>query len=83
MTVLFSDIRGFTTVTERGQPEDIVAMLNEYFTRMVEIVFRHDGTLDKFVGDMVMALFGAPLDDPDHAEHAVEAALEMVDELRR
>jgi len=81
MTVLFSDIRGFTTVTERGQPEEIVGMLNEYFTRMVDIVFRHRGTVDKFVGDMVMALFGAPLDDPDHADHAVEAALEMIAEL--
>jgi adenylate cyclase len=82
MTVLFSDIRGFTTLTERGQPEAIVDMLNEYFTRMVEIVFRHHGTLDKFVGDMVMALFGAPLDDPRHADHAVEAALDMVTELK-
>jgi adenylate cyclase len=83
MTVLFSDIRGFTTVSEKGQPEEIVAILNEYFTRMVEIVFAHKGTLDKFVGDMVMALFGAPLDDPDHAEHAVDAALEMIRELNR
>ena len=83
MTVLFSDIRGFTTVSEKGQPEDIVKTLNEYFTRMVEIVFAHKGTLDKFVGDMVMALFGAPLDDPNHAEHAVDAALEMIRELNR
>jgi adenylate cyclase len=83
MTVLFSDIRGFTTVSESGQPEEIVAILNEYFTRMVEIVFTHKGTLDKFVGDMVMALFGAPLDDSDHAQHAVDAALEMVRELNR
>lgn len=81
MTVLFSDIRGFTTVTEKGNPEELVAQLNEYFSRMVEIVFRHKGTVDKFVGDMVMALFGAPLDDPDHAEHAVQAAVDMVREL--
>jgi adenylate cyclase len=81
MTVLFSDIRGFTSVTERGDPEELVAQLNEYFTRMVAIVFKHQGTVDKFVGDMVMALFSAPLDDPDHAQHAVEAAVEMVHEL--
>jgi adenylate cyclase len=81
MTVLFSDIRGFTTVTERGDPEEIVTQLNQYFSKMVEVVFRHQGTLDKFVGDMVMALFGAPLDDPDHAEHAVQAAIDMVREL--
>lgn len=83
MTVLFSDIRGFTTVSERGQPEEIVHTLNEYFTRMVQLVFEHSGTLDKFVGDMVMALFGAPLDDPDHADHAVEAAIQMIVELRK
>lgn len=83
MTVLFSDIRGFTSVSEKGEPEDIVHTLNEYFTKMVEIVFRHQGTLDKFVGDMVMALFNAPLDDPGHADHAVEAALDMIDELMR
>ena len=81
MTVLFSDIRGFTSVSERGQPEAIVAQLNEYFSRMVPIVFAHRGTIDKFVGDMIMALYGAPLDDPDHADHAVETALAMSDAL--
>ena len=81
MTVLFSDIRGFTTVTERGDPEELVRQLNEYFSRMVEIVFRHKGTVDKFVGDMVMALFSAPLDDTDHADNAVTAAVDMVREL--
>jgi len=81
MTVLFSDIRGFTAVTEKGNPEALVAQLNEYFSRMVEIVFLHHGTVDKFVGDMVMALFGAPLDDADHAEHAVQAAIDMVKAL--
>ena len=81
MSVLFSDIRGFTTVTEQGIPRSWSRQLNEYFAQMVEIVFRHKGTVDKFVGDMVMALFGAPLDDADHAEHAVRAAVDMVEEL--
>jgi adenylate cyclase len=81
MTVLFSDIRGFTTFSEQGEPEAIVQQLNEYFSRMVHVVFEHRGTLDKFVGDAVMALFGAPLDDPDHAEHAMQAALAMLKEL--
>ncbi|MGB2718027.1 MAG: adenylate/guanylate cyclase domain-containing protein [Vicinamibacterales bacterium] len=81
MSVLFSDIRGFTAVTEKGEPEALVSQLNEYFSRMVEIVFRHHGTVDKFVGDMVMALFGAPVDDDAHAEHAVAAAVEMVHAL--
>ena len=81
MTVLFSDIRGFTTASEKGTPEDVVLQLNEYFGAMVEVLFRHRGTLDKFVGDMVMGLFGAPLEDPDHADHAVETALEMVEVL--
>jgi adenylate cyclase len=83
MTVLFSDIRGFTSVSERGEPEEIVRTLNEYFTQMVALVFKHGGTLDKFVGDMVMALFGAPIEDADHADHAVETALDMIVELRR
>jgi adenylate cyclase len=81
MTVLFSDLRGFTSLSESGEPEAIVAQLNEYFSRMVEVVFRHRGTLDKFVGDMVMALFGAPVDDEEHADHAVAAAIDMVREL--
>jgi len=82
MSVLFADIRGFTTFTERGKPEEVVSQLNEYFTRMVDVVFAHRGTVDKFVGDMVMALFGAPLADPDHADHAVQAALGMLDALK-
>jgi adenylate cyclase len=81
MSVLFSDIRGFTTVSEAGEPEQIVGQLNEYFSRMVPIVFANRGTVDKFVGDMIMALFGAPLADDDHADHAVRAAVQMVDEL--
>jgi adenylate cyclase len=77
MTVLFSDVRGFTAMSEKGSPEDVVQQLNEYFSRMVSVVFAHRGTVDKFVGDMVMALFGAPLEDEDHAEHAVQTALAM------
>jgi len=82
MTVLFSDIRGFTTMSEKGTPEDVVAQLNQLFTRMVAVVFSNRGTVDKFVGDMVMALYGAPLDDEDHAEHAVRTALAMIKTLQ-
>ncbi|HET9703615.1 MAG TPA: adenylate/guanylate cyclase domain-containing protein [Vicinamibacterales bacterium] len=78
MTVLFSDIRGFTTLSEKGSPEDVVSQLNQLFTRMVAVVFDHRGTVDKFVGDMIMALFSAPLDDEDHADHAVQTALAMI-----
>ena len=83
MTVLFSDIRGFTAASERAAPEAVVAQLNEYFGAMVDVLFRHEGTLDKFVGDMVMGLFGAPLPDPRHADHAVRAALDMTTTLDR
>jgi adenylate cyclase len=86
MTVLFSDVRGFTAMSEKATPEEVVGQLNEYFSRMVDVLFAHHGTLDKFVGDMVMGLFGAPLDDPDHAEHAVQTALAMsraLDELNQ
>ena len=81
MTVLFSDIRGFTATFEKGTPEAVVVQLNQYFTEMADVLFRHQGTVDKFVGDMVMGLFGAPVDDVYHADHAVAAAKEMVSKL--
>ncbi len=80
-TTLFSDIRGFTTMSEDQPPRAIVDMLNEYFERMVAIVFKHEGTLDKFVGDALMALFGAPVAHADDPRRAVQAALEMLDAL--
>lgn len=81
-TMLFTDIRGFTSRSETMRAEDIVQMLNDYFERMVEIVFRFEGTLDKFVGDEIMALFGAPVSGRDDHVRAVKCALAMLDELR-
>jgi len=83
ITILFSDIRGFTTLCEKRTPQEIVALLNRYFTLQVDVVFRHGGTLDKFIGDCIMAFWGAPQDDPQHAKNAVAAALEMADVLQR
>ncbi len=83
MSVLFCDIRGFTSASERATPESVVAQLNEHFTEMVDVLFRHQGTVDKFVGDQVMALFGAPVADPRHADHAVAAAVDMSAALDR
>ena len=82
MSVLFSDLRGFTTFSEGRTPEEVIDQLNEYFAAMVEVVFAHRGTVDKFVGDMIMALFGAPLEDTAHADNAVRCALAMQQRLR-
>ncbi|MBI4377551.1 MAG: GAF domain-containing protein [Nitrospinae bacterium] len=82
VTILFSDIRGFTEITEAKTPEYIVDLLNEYFAEMIDIIFKYGGTLDKFIGDGLMAIFGAPIDYKDHAIRGVAAALEMRDRLR-
>jgi adenylate cyclase len=81
VAVLFSDIRGFTALSETMNPDAMASLLTEYFTEMVECVFRHDGTLDKFIGDAVMAQWGAPLGNPDDADRAMGAALDMMKAL--
>jgi adenylate cyclase len=85
MTVLFSDIRSFTSISEGLSAEELKLMLNEYFTPITQIIFETEGTIDKYVGDMVMAFWGAPLEDPNHRLHALEASLAMLkktDELK-
>lgn len=77
MTVLFADIRNFTTISEPMTATELKNMLNEFFTPMTEIIFKHHGTIDKYVGDMIMAFWGAPLKDKKHAQHAIAAALDM------
>jgi adenylate cyclase len=82
MTVLFSDIRGFTSMSEKMQPEEVVAFLREYLTVMTQAVFNHGGTVDKYVGDAIMALYNVPFEAPDHAARAVRTALEFQERLR-
>jgi adenylate cyclase len=83
VTVMFTDIVGFTKLCEHMEPAAIGEMLNDYFGRMGEIIFEHEGTLDKFIGDAILAVFGAPFDQADHAERCVAAAMEMRREIGR
>jgi adenylate cyclase len=77
ITVLFSDLRGFTSLSERLEPEEVVGLLRDYLTAATAIVFRHGGSVDKYIGDAIMALYSAPFDQPDHAVRAVRTALEL------
>ena len=81
MTVLFADIRSFTSISEKLTATELKDMLNKFFTPMTEIIFNKHGTIDKYVGDMIMAFWGAPVKDPDHAKHAIDAALTMLEKV--
>jgi len=82
ITVFFSDIRGFTTLSENIKPEELVKLLNEYLTEMTNIIMEKRGLVDKFIGDAIMALWGAPLYEKNHAKLACEASLKMMDKLK-
>src|SRR5205085_6689860 len=83
LTVMFSDIRGFTTISEKLSPQALVHLLNDYLSPMTDIVFQKRGTLDKYIGDAVMAFFGAPVQTEKHAANCCDAALEMMETLGR
>jgi adenylate cyclase len=82
VSVMFSDIRGFTTISEKLDAQDLALFLNEYLSDMTRIVFKHQGTLDKYIGDAVMAFWGAPFEERDHAARSCAAALEMMERVR-
>jgi adenylate cyclase len=81
LSVLFCDIRSFTTISESLAADELKRLLNQFFTPMTRIIFEKRGTIDKYVGDMIMAFWGAPVQDPGHRQHAVEAALAMLDQV--
>ncbi len=82
VTILFTDIRGFTSMSEKMKPERVVSTLNEYFSEMIDIVFKHNGTLDKIIGDELMVLYGAPLSGENDTHRAVETAVEMQKKIK-
>lgn len=81
VSVLFADIVGFTSMSENMSPASVALLLNDYLSRMTEVIFKYEGTLDKYIGDAIMAVYGAPLDMPDHAASAIRSALEMQERL--
>ncbi len=81
LTVLFSDVRGFTTLSEGMNPKELAALMNEFLTPITKIIHETRGTIDKYMGDAVMAFWGAPIDDPKHARHALQAGLDMVERI--
>lgn len=82
ITIFFSDIRGFTSISERLDPEELVSLLNGYLTEMTSIIINNQGLVDKYMGDAIMAFWGAPLDQPNHAEMACLSSLEMINKLK-
>lgn len=83
VTIMFTDIVGFTTMSEQMEPAAVAETLNVFFSAMTDVIFDHQGTLDKFIGDAILAVFGAPFEQPDHAQNAVAAAVEMRKALQR
>lgn len=83
MSIMFTDLRNFTSLSEKRQPGEVLDFLNEYLTRMTKVIDKHGGVVDKYVGDAIMALFGAPIELENHAESAVACALEMIEELEK
>jgi class 3 adenylate cyclase len=77
LTMLFADLRGFTAFSDIAEPEEVIALLNTYLSRMTDLVFKYEGTLDKFLGDGMLVFFNDPVPQPDHAKRAVEMAMEM------